>query len=161
MRITDLLALSHVPRWANVRHNPSQSVADHSFRVGVIYWELCQRLGKEPSLRGLTCAMFHDGMESYTGDIPGDFKKDIAEEVHKAEAKLGVVFCEPPNTSELAMVKLADKIETYTFIAVNGLGPHANRVRDIVYRELQTLAGEYWAAVKMLAIDIIEETERN
>ena len=43
-RLTDLLALSHVPRWSIVRHVSPQNVGDHTFRVMVIYTELMNRL---------------------------------------------------------------------------------------------------------------------
>lgn len=166
MRITDLLALSFVPRWANVRHSPSQSVADHTFRVACIYLELCDRLKRDATLRGLTWAICHDGLESYTGDIPGDFKRELAEKLEEAESKLPVLVYGrtgvngEPTEQERRLVKLADKIETYTFIATNGVGPHANRIRELMLQELTSLAGDDWGVVRLLAIDIIEEAER-
>lgn len=160
MRVTDLLALSHVPRWVNVRHSPAQSVADHSFRVCAIYLELCARLRKDPSLRGLTWALCHDGLEGYTGDIPADFKDTIKEEVGKAETALGVVLAEKPLDSDLRLIKLADRIETFTFISMSGIGPHAERVREICRGQLQESAGDDWNTIRLLVRDIIEETDR-
>lgn len=161
MILTDLLALSHVPRWSNVRHSPPQSVADHSYRVAVIYLELCARLGKEPSLRGLTRAIRHDAAESYTGDIPGDFKREVKEELRAAEAKLGLALGEEPADWEKRLIKIADKIEGFTFIFVNGIGPHGERIKDLMREELRMLAGGDWQPVRILAQDIIEESERN
>lgn len=162
MILTDLLALSHVPRWSNVRHSPPQSVADHSFRVAVIYLELCARIGgKRPSLEALTRAIQHDAAEAYTGDIPGDFKREVKEELRAAEAKLGLALGEEPLEREIYLIKLADKIEGYTFICLNGIGPHADRIKKIMKDELIELAGVDWPIVRIISQDIIEESERN
>ena len=67
MMLTDLLALSIVPRWSIVPHVHHQSVAEHSHRVAAIYLELCAQLNLPVSVEGLTWALCHDGAESRTG----------------------------------------------------------------------------------------------
>ena len=74
-RLTDLLALSHVPRWNIVRHTNPQNVADHTFRTMVIYTELCRRLQFEIHVPDLLAILHHDAPESRTGDIPTPAKQ--------------------------------------------------------------------------------------
>lgn len=163
MRITDLLALSHVPRWCNVAISRPQSVADHTFRVSAIYLELCDRLHRDPTLKGLTWANVHDGPEANTGDIPGDFKSQALGDLREAERKSTPWWSRDlePTEQDKRLVKLADKIETYTYILKFGVGPHAERVAGLCREQLKELAGEEWPTVRLICNDIHEETDRN
>lgn len=140
-RIVDALALSHVPRWAIVRHTVPQSVADHSFRVTLIAGEICSRctiLGDDVRLMNVMLrAMYHDLDECVTGDITSFIDKPHA----------GLGYLETPVTmAELRLIKTADIIEAETFIRMNGVGPHAAWVADDLAEKLnRQTKGVAWA----------------
>lgn len=120
MRLTDLLNLSNVPRWGIVPRLAEQSVADHSFRVAAIYIELCDRLKVAVSLGDLVYALFHDGEESWTGDISGVAKHavpDLKRGSKTVEVAVGWIrhaeLAWPPVDRQL--VKCADIIECITW----------------------------------------------
>jgi Predicted hydrolases of HD superfamily len=164
MMLTDLLAISHVPRWSIVPHHPMQTVAAHSHRVAVIYLELCRRLKKDPSLRGLTWAIVHDGPESRTGDIPGVFKREVNGELEKAERRVCAWFDDallPPPADKL-LVKVADLVETFTYIRYYGIGPHARLVGDRIWQQLDVLlaATDWMQTVRVLVDDILTDAGR-
>lgn len=164
MQLTDLLALSHVPRWSIVAHSRPQSVADHSFRVAVIYLELCWRLKIPPELWSLTYAIIHDGAEARTGDIPATFKGRVNGDIAEATAEVAPwvpnQYTVPQPHREL--IKVADLIEAYAFCAMYGQGAHANRCANRMYDELLIrIAGTDHEKIVLDTInDIIVERER-
>lgn len=165
MRLTDLLALSHAPRWTTVGHTRAQSVADHTFRVMVILQELCLRLGKPLGLHQMTYALCHDGAEALTGDIPGDFKERLPPDaLRAAEEAVAPWLTEVPKLTadERRLQKLADQIETYTFIKIFGAGPHSLRVEEWCReRMMRSVLDNERAVVRTLIQDILEETDRD
>lgn len=130
MFLTDVLALSHVPRWSIVPHLIPQSVSDHSFRVAMIAMEIIRRHeGKDgwSDVRPhnvLWHSLIHDVEESITGDLPSGAKKFL-----RTRRDIGVIIDDVPNhgmfIKEMMIVKLADLIEAYTFIAMTGVGSHS------------------------------------
>ena|ERR1700741_2341914 len=142
--LNDMLALSHVPRWAIVRHAVPQSVADHSFRVAAIVIELWLRLGPpEVNLGNLVIrALTHDVNESVTSDIPSVIKdRSIVPAQYTKPVLLDFT------RQELDLVSLAGKLEEYTWIVMNGTGYHAQEVADSLLQALkdrydQTPAGD-------------------
>jgi len=166
--MNDLLALSHVPRWSVVSHTGHQSVADHSFRVAVIYLELCLRLDRAVGPTDLMWIIVHDGPEAWIGDIPGPFKTANAEaEVtpwwHDFKARV------PDDVR--ALVKVADLVEGATWIERWGVGHQAawaaqrSRGRALEKaREVAELVGygpeRLYAIVEGLMMDITAEIGR-
>lgn len=166
--MNDLLALCHVPRWVIVPHIGTQSVAEHTFRVAVIYLELCLRLDRKVETTDLIWAIVHDGPEAWTGDISGPFKTlgcddKVAPWWHDYRARV------PAAARKL--VKLADMIEAATYIKCRGLGPHAAYVAARSYeqvtektREVASMVG--WGPDAMTQLvqglmgDIVEEIGR-
>ena len=138
--MNDLLALSHVPRWSIIRHSGQQSVSDHSFRVTVIFMELCLRLGRpDMSCLGVIWAIVHDGPEAWVGDIPKPFKTRDAESSvtpwwHDFKRRI------PADVQ--ALVKLSDLIEGATWISGRGLGHHAAHAAVKLKREALEKARE-------------------
>lgn len=93
-----VLNLHNIQRFQTHRLQSPKSVAEHSFRMGMIYAFLG---GKE-----LLAAFAHDTEESITGDIPGPIKKHI-QGLDKFE-QLRPAF---NDTFEKKLAKLADKLE--------------------------------------------------
>lgn len=92
------LNLHNVKRFQAHRMLQPKSVAEHSFRVGVIYTYLG---GIEP-----IPSFLHDAEESITGDLPSPIKKDLTG-LEKYEA-MRPQFKDP---GEKKLSKLADKLE--------------------------------------------------
>ena len=92
------LSLHNIRRFQTHRLQAPKSVAEHSFRMGMIYSFLG---GKE-----LIAAFGHDLEESITGDLPSPIKKDI-QGLEKFEA-LRPSYQDP---LEKKLGKLADKLE--------------------------------------------------
>lgn len=117
----DLLRLCHVPRWVIVPHSRSQSVAEHSFRVAAIVGELLltgvARVEVDDQVlhRMMAAALFHDQEEAQTGDIPSTFKAK-----YPAMFNRTIVEMVPMSPHERAVLKLADLMETYTYICAYG-----------------------------------------
>ena len=107
-----LLALSFVPRWGIVPMHRTQSVAEHSFRVAVIYRILrAERMGcgvhAVDSLSDPRCdwkALIHDHSEHATGDLPAPFSRLLKDKGSIPDELMG---------HELEM---ADLIEAYTWL---------------------------------------------
>lgn len=147
--MNDLLALSHVPRWVIVRADTRQSVADHSFRTAVIAMELWRRLeqaevsnpGVDPA-HLVMYALVHDVDESVTGDLSSIIKDRSGRTVVDQ-----LTF--PPlwaaagsfTAAERDLVKLAEKIEEYTWLVMNGAGYHAQEVCDAMMDRLRANYG--------------------
>lgn len=92
------LNLHNVKRFQTHRMQQQKSVAEHSFRMGLIYTWLG---GKE-----LEAAFLHDCEESVTSDIPSPVKKHLQ----------GLEYFEKmrpsfESTEEKRLAKLADKLE--------------------------------------------------
>ncbi len=131
-RLTDLMRLDLIQRWATVEVSRPQSVAEHSFRVAVLvddfvhsvlggYVFVGQNKGKlwlwENSRDALEFALVHDGAESRTGDINHLFKQylfAIASAEHKVCPWLEE---EPiPSLEVRAVVRLCDRLEGYLYL---------------------------------------------
>jgi 5'-deoxynucleotidase YfbR-like HD superfamily hydrolase len=139
-RLTDLLHLSHVPRWTITPMSKPQSVAEHSFRVGVIAVEIFRRLERYTAphtphyfavnSEGLVMrwAMIHDVAEAYTGDIPSPLKSKLRDRGVNIDA-IDFELCPWLSFEEESMpkivkviVKLADSIEALSWVMAYGDG---------------------------------------
>lgn len=166
MMLTDLLALSHVPRWVIVPHLRPQSVAEHSHRVAVIYLELCARLNLTATVEGLTWAIMHDGPESRTGDIPAPFKRELDGKLAVGEQRVCPWLDNRDDSlgsTTYWLFQLADLIEAYTFIARWGKGSHASRAELGLLEKLDQHIGygpNHGEAVRKLVDDILYDIER-
>ena len=168
----DLLALSHIPRWVIVPHSIPQSVADHSFRATVILIELIRRLEMHLPTLALVWALVHDAPESWTGDIPGPFKHPDQELLDSAICPWwsDIKSAVPPKWK--VMFKVADLIETGTFIKKYGIGAHAgyaaNHILQVELPEKVNAASEETkvdieklrSVVKSIVDDITTEAGR-
>jgi len=126
------LALSHVPRWSIVRRFREQYVGDHTFRVLVIAKELFDYAQVDMPSRIWYAILIHDVDESRTADLPTPAKNLIPGLPEPSR------FCPwlrtPGQTpaalvgQERQLVKLADMIESATWIKMHGAGAHAEDV---------------------------------
>lgn len=168
MRLTDLLSLSIVPRWSIVDHRRPQSVADHSFRVAVIARELFERLGHPPlTTTELWWCLDHDGPESRSGDVSGEFKRRLSNPAGWAATELAMCpwlgrdGC--PSSDRLRLLKIVDDLETYTFIRKFGEGPHADRVANLIVHRLRDRCDEAkvnWSIPASIIDDILSDAGR-
>lgn len=171
-RLNDLLALSNVPRWSINSVLRHQNVSDHVFRVLVIATELAERLGVRLYADFFFCALHHDAHESWTADLPSPIKSEIERAgfdfnkvVPWAEA-----YKAPLNPNTQMILKIADKIEAYTFISKFGVGEQAfristgckERVFEIAREAAATLTPtlDWVSVVEVLIEDIRNETGR-
>lgn len=161
-RLTDLLALSHVPRWTIVDTLRSQSVSDHTFRTLVIAWELSDRLKCPMSPGAVLYIVCHDAAECRTGDIPSTAKDVMA---IGNTSKYCPWFDAPVlSHTELMIVKMADLIEAVTFIGAYGRGAHASRVNQWLSEKIYDLAKKldpHNEVISTLISDITGETGRH
>jgi len=163
MRLTDLLALSHVPRWSIVDHAKPQSVGDHTFRVVIIAWELADRIKTPLNCSTLRYILAHDAPESRTADIPNPAKSTMSlkDDVTYCPWMFGL-FPNGIDSEQEKIFKLADKVEGYTFIAKYGIGAHAVLVAGSCKEELMQYAEEcgWGAAVRGVCDDILSDSGR-
>lgn len=172
MFITNALALSHVPRWAVVRTVRSQSVAEHSFNVAMIVKEILEMYpqlelsGKVRADRTIWHALTHDLEESVTGDIPRHAKKMLG-----IRGVSGTTLPQEHEAAlfllELNIVKLADTIEAYVFIQMNGVGPHAMSVAQRTKLDINRIADKLidelidQAPLLRMCADMVKEEGRD
>jgi 5'-deoxynucleotidase YfbR-like HD superfamily hydrolase len=133
MRLTDCLHLSIVPRWSVVPVLRQQSVAEHAYRVAVIALEIADKMNKkgvpvDPNWV-IRWAIFHDGEECYTADIPTPFKKSLNAKIPMSiwqwiREELARVY----GRLEHDIVKAADGMEAIDFLTRWGNGPEAKLV---------------------------------
>lgn len=103
--------LAHVWRWAIVRCNHRQSVAEHSFFVTAYGLELARRLdwGSYENLHLLALYLLrHDESECLEGDIPGPIKRLCGFDSSKIKPLLNARFGPAPfYTPEMKAIKKA------------------------------------------------------
>lgn len=139
-RLTDLLALSHVPRWSIVPRIREQYVSDHVFRVIVIATELSDRLKLTAPTSLNACALilsalYHDAEESRTGDIPTPAKGKIGD-IRPADYCPWLADIDL-NADMRRALELADLIEAYTWLERWGVGMHKFAVLDRINRKIE------------------------
>ncbi|MFD7886284.1 HD family hydrolase [Streptomyces bauhiniae] len=125
--ISEMGVLKRVARtgWWFTGNRAPESVAEHSFRVGVIGSVLAMMEGADPARVALMC-LFHDSQETRVGDIPhigrrylkaapnGEVTADQVANAHPA-VRTGVQSAvdeyEAGETAEAVVARDADKLE--------------------------------------------------
>lgn len=141
--------LSVVKRWGILHTLQNQSVAEHvhnvvriTLRIGVGWF----KLSGEELFTALLWAHHHDDPESLTGDMPTMSKPWFDEGAFIDAHKDLLDYTVLPPQHIVDIVKLADKMEGYYFLAMeNALGnqfsyPHFQAEFHII----ETFAGKIW-----------------
>lgn len=78
--LDDLFALKRTPRagWFRIGLTHPESVAEHSFAVGLLAWRAARAAGLNAE-RALLMGLLHDFHEARLGDIPSPVKARLAE----------------------------------------------------------------------------------
>lgn len=122
------MSLHNIQRFQTHRLQSPKSVAEHSFRVGMLYAYLG---GKE-----YIPAFGHDLEEAITGDLPSPVKKHLKglEEFEKIRPQF-------LNTEEKKLSKIADKLELLLDLKeqLNDTGRLPKKLMDIYETEMEML----------------------
>lgn len=133
-----LYRLRYIERWSLMRNVVQENVAEHTFQVAVLTHALCTIANEiyhrhVPTERIVTMALFHDGTEVITGDIPTPIKHHNKEilynfreiEQHAAERLIAMIpeslrhVYEPlisgkrEKSEERKYIKAADLLDAY------------------------------------------------
>jgi 5'-deoxynucleotidase len=130
----EMLRVGHVVRWSIVRTSRPQTVAEHTTLVMLLSLMIADKLDASV-VRGelLLHALFHDIAEVRLGDMPTPTKAALKARFGFDPIKLMEDEIAPPCTSDRlvrAIVKLADIIEAFQFLDVEGVGSHAFQVKE-------------------------------
>lgn len=161
LALYDFLRVGHVKRWHNVNTVHQQTVAEHQYMVTLIAMHLATALiGDEKFTHAVMHeALFHDVAEVAMGDVPSPAKALYREILSKlgggglpdifevAEGQLvpKLPYSDMDGRSKDAhmYVKLADKIADAHWINENGVGAHAEIVKDVNWQTLVNLVHQY------------------
>lgn len=114
--------LSVVKRWPILHTIQTQSVAEHAFNVSRIAERIAFdwfKIGDGDVLYNiLWWALHHDDLEALTSDLPSMVKPYFDEDKLAHEHSSILVPALPPSDQVRDIVKLADKMEGYHFLAM-------------------------------------------
>lgn len=144
LSINEKLRTGHVKRWQIVRVAREQTIAEHMYLVAMITDHICRGMGLDVAHINIAreWAMIHDIPEVITGDIATPTKEAMrravpdSDPVKRIELELDIhykiVYNRVKNKYPIIkdIVKIADVIEAINFLNHEGIGKHANEVRD-------------------------------
>lgn len=134
MKINDILRASGVTRWHIVRTVRPQSLAEHTFDVVMIARAIAKIAGYNDS-EIIKAALLHDLDEIVTGDIPTPTKNRARDNGWNLNELYKGITGRELSTDESIIVRLADKMADLYWLWLCALGPHANRVYEIMADE--------------------------
>lgn len=165
-RINDLLNLSHVTHWHTVHTVHKRSVAEHSYRVAVIALEIARRVNKGTTPSSVVVehhimqwALYHDGPETETGDLPHTAKVVLGHDAWDKVEKFLCPWYQPEalriHPIEKLIVKIADELENILYINAEGVGIEASdagmKMRESLGSYIK-IAGEKFGLADVSAI---------
>lgn len=124
-----LMDAQHTKRWSLVGTTIENTVATHSFNVAVLAMAIRRKMMNTNHIsESELCffALMHDIKEVYTGDIPTPTKnkmKDAGFDPENFDPEVPDERQPPPEMK--AIIRLADLIDNYLFIAEHGQGTRA------------------------------------
>jgi hypothetical protein len=131
MKINDILRASGVTRWHIVRTVRPQSLAEHTFDVVFIARAIAKGAGHD-DYEITKAALLHDLDEIVTGDIPTPTKQKARDNGWELNDLYRDVTGRELSDDESLIIQLADKMADLYWLWLHALGPHANRVYEIM-----------------------------
>lgn len=180
MTLRDLMRAQDVTRWQIVRCGKAQSIAEHSWAVGIIaqkLWMIRYNFPEQTQSKGMTAtladlahaAMWHDVPEVFTGDINTPTKTylrahaDVSVPLGLLELTAGPQFVAAMNISEemAACLKFADMLEACYFLSEYGEGNYAiGQFEDLMRRTYLRAEGTEWVdAVNKVMSELLDGNE--
>jgi hypothetical protein len=147
LSIQDKLRASDVKRWHVVATKKTQSLAEHSFNVGIIAMEILKRFGEPENWAGEVArlALLHDIHEVREGDVPTP-AKDKPSYDFSGTITPGMI------------VKMADTIEAFHFIRDNQIDRYGYKavgyMRKMIDDMLNQLEFAYAAHLENIIKDL-------
>lgn len=138
----ELLRSSHISRWGIVQVAKPQNIAEHMYRVWLLVrdWGPIVELSPDQQFLAEQLALMHDLPEIRTGDAPTPHKTpELKEHLAQIEQKIypGLRALEDQaDKATAALVKHCDTAESVYFLEVNGLGTHAQQVKQLLRRQM-------------------------
>lgn len=138
----EFLRASHISRWGIVQTAMRQNIAEHMYRVWLLVraWGPTVELSPDQQFLAEQLALMHDLPEIRTGDAPTPHK--TAElKAHLAQVEQAIypdlrALEDQADSTVAALVKHCDTAEAVLFLEVNGLGTHAQQVKQLLRQQM-------------------------
>ena len=131
MKINDILRASGVTRWHIVRTVRPQSLAEHTFDVVMIARAIAKIAGVD-DYEITKAALLHDLDEIVTGDIPTPTKDRARDNGWELNDLYKSITGRELSPDESLIIRLADKMADLHWLWLHALGPHSNKVYEIM-----------------------------
>ncbi len=145
--LRDLLDLKRTPRtgWFRIGVEHPESVAEHSFAVGLMAWRGARELGFDAG-KALLMGLLHDFHEARLGDIPSPAKARLDREDFNAAE--GAIMREQWEDWAPEILALLEELRA-------GEGPEAKLVHAMDGEELRAQARRYRSSGHAAAADFL------
>lgn len=155
-----LMDAQHTKRWSLVGTTVENTVATHSFNVAVLAMAIRRQMRNTNHIsESELCffALMHDIKEVYTGDIPTPTKNKMKESGFDPENFDPEVPDErQPGIEMKLIIRLADLMDNYLFIAEHGQGTRARSAAAEVSGRLGRAIGEAPSDLQQAAQWVLE-----
>lgn len=131
MKINDILRASGVTRWHIVRTVKPQSLAEHTFDVVMIARAIAKIAGYD-DYEITKAALLHDLDEIVNGDFPTPTKNRARDKGWNLNELYRDITGREISNDESLIIRLADKLADLYWLWLHALGPHSNRVYEIM-----------------------------
>lgn len=147
--------MAYVPRWAILRRNRHQFLAEHSYFTAVYADQVARFIGwKGDYAKLLRYALYHDLEETVTGDIPGPAKR-AAWDAEKAKdhvhpvlrAKFGVDVADALREKDpeiCAIVSFADSVEEVAYLLEESLSGNSRWIKPVLDEAKARMIDKWW-----------------
>lgn len=178
MNLRTLMRCGDVKRWHIVRTAREQTLAEHLYKTWLLANQLHTLIGLPESTRAMTqqWALTHDQPEILMGDPPTPTKRAMEQRTGDADIWLKLereimsdndkpfddwVQKLVVGTPTQGVVKIADNLEGWHFLTIEGIGPHAKDSERILLMRTQAIAAKAqstWPEFRWVAAmdDVIE-----
>lgn len=147
--------MAYVPRWAILRRNRTQNLAEHSYYVAVYADQIARMIEWSGDYSELMrYALYHDLDETITGDIPGPAKR-AAWDKKKAEehmlpvmtAKYGrdIIDTRLSASREVrSIVSAADAVEEVCYLSEEALSGNSTWTKPVAIEALRRMEDRWY-----------------